>query len=157
MNTKEVTAILRNDLLARRQFCGVYPRNKLPMLPAITKPSTYVINTDSSRGVGEHWVAVYFNGRGKAEYFDSFGFPPMHSDIKSFILKHCNNYLYNKRLIQDLTSSMCGVYAVYYVLMKSRGVSMSRALSRFHPYKLQSNDRKVWVLVQQLQKKKKNE
>ena len=152
MNSKQLAAVLLRDLCSRRVFRGVYPRNKLPYFVNTRHPSAFVINTDVSSGPGEHWVAVWFDGRGKAEYFDSFGLPPLYPDIESFILRHCRNYLYNQRMLQDLSSSMCGVYVLYFILMKSRGALMSRILSPFHPHKPQTNDRKVWSVVQQLKR-----
>ena len=147
MNSKEVKSILKRDIHARRVFCGVYATNNLPKLIKIFKPCAFIVNTDLASGPGLHWIAVYFDGRGKGEYFDSFGLPPRHPNIESFIKRHCQNYIYNRRLLQDLTSSMCGAYVVHYVLMKSRGMSMSRILSSFHPHKLRSNDQKVWTLI----------
>ena len=152
MNNREVAAVLMRDHRARRVFRGVYPRNKLPHFVDTRRPSAFVINTDQAPGPGEHWVAVWFDGRGKAEYFDSFGLPPLHPDIESFISRHSQSYLYNPRLLQDLSSSMCGVYVLYYIFMKSRGSRMSRILSPFHPHKLWTNDRKVWSMVQQLKR-----
>ena len=143
MNTREIGRVLMKDLCARRVFRGVFPRDKLPHYVDIRRPGAYIINTDHSSGPGEHWVVVWFDGRGKAEYFDSFGLPPLHYEIESFLLRHSQTYMYNKRLLQDLTSSACGLYAMYYVIMKSRGASLAKVVSAFHPHKLRTNDRTV--------------
>ena len=149
MNSGEIVERLMRDRRARRVFRGVYPRNRLP--GNVTQyPSAYVINTDLASGPGEHWVAVWFDHRGVAEYFDSFGLPPHHADIRAFITRHSGSYRYNHRLLQALTSACCGLYVVYYIAMKSRGASLPRLLSVFHPHKLWANDRRVWTLVQQL-------
>ena len=88
MSSRQLAAVLLRDLRSRRVFRGVYSRNKLPCFVNTRHPSAFVINTYVSSGPGEHWVAVWFDGRGKAEYFDSFGLPPLHPDIESFILRH---------------------------------------------------------------------
>ena len=153
MNSKEIAAVLLKDIHSRRVFKGVYPRNRLPFHVYTGRPCAFVINTDVASGPGKHWVAVWFNGKGGAEYFDSFGLPPSSSDIKQFIVTNSFTYFYNHRLLQDLTSSMCGYYVLYFVMKKSRGASMSRLLAPFHPHKLQTNDQRVGSLVHRLQRK----
>ena len=151
MNTEEIATALKRDLYARRVFGGVYPQDKLPRVASY--PSAFVINTDRSEGPGEHWVAVWLDGRGKAEYFDSFGLPPsFYEGIEHFILNHSYRYRYNQRLLQDLTSSACGYYVLYFVLKKSRGASLPRLLAPFHPHKLRTNDQKVTSYVRALKK-----
>ncbi len=102
MNGNQLKEILARDSYARRTFCGVFPRDELVFISVDTsKPSTYIINTDTSYGRGEHWVVVYFNGLGKGEYFDSFGLPPRHRDIEQFINRYVLGYQYNRRILQN--------------------------------------------------------
>lgn len=150
MNTREIAAILGSDIHARRVFKGVYPRNKLPTHLSPRRPSAFIINTDTASKRGEHWVAVWFDGLGKAEYFDSFGLPPRHRDINHFIETHSIRSRYNDRLLQDLTSSACGLYVLYFVMMKSRGASLHRLLAPFHAIDLRTNDRLVYRMVRHL-------
>lgn len=155
MNNRQIGTVLLKDLRSRRVFRGVYPRNKLPYFVNTRQPCAFVINTDNSDGPGEHWVAVWFDGRGKAEYFDSFGLPPsFYPDIEKFILRHSYHYRYNQRLIQDLTSSACGYYVLYFILRKSRGISLSRLLSVFHPHKLWANDQRVTSYVLSMKRRR---
>lgn len=152
MNSKDISRVLGRDIHTRRVFRGVFPRDRLPRQVNTRRPSAFVINTDRSTGPGEHWVCVWFDGLGQAEYFDSFGLPPVHPAIENFMLKHSSAHVYNPRLLQDLTSSACGLYVLYYVLMKSRGASLFRTLRVFSPNRLWGNDRRVWFLVQQLRR-----
>lgn len=139
--------MLMSDLYARRVFKGVYPRNELPAY--VTHPSIFVINTDTSDKPGLHWVAVSFNSFGYGEYFDSFGMPPLYEDILNFVQRHSfYPYRYNSRFLQDMMSSVCGLYVIYYVLLKSRGYSLSRILSKFSSRCQNVNDKKVAQLVQ---------
>lgn len=149
MNNKEISRIVQSDPRARRIFRGVYPRDQLP--PSTTPNSAYIINTDHSRGPGEHWVCVWFDSQGGAEYFDSFGLPPTLNAIQRFISDNSIKSLkYNQRLCQSLVSSACGLYIIYYVLMKSRGASLRRLQQPFQPYNLRGNDNKVRTLVSNL-------
>lgn len=131
------------DVRCRRIFRGVYPRDKLPRWVSTQQPCAFIINTDRSSGPGRHWVALWLDGKGKAEYFDSFGLPPSHLEIKNFILRHCHTYRFNSRLLQDMTSSFCGLYVIFFVYMKSRGASLTRLLASFFAYRAWTNDRVV--------------
>ena len=152
MNNKEISEILRRDPRARRVFRGEFPRDRLPLHVVNDAPSIYVINTGHSRGPGEHWVCAWFDGiGGGAEYYDSFGLPPTLVSIRNFISRKSSCELkYNQRLCQSLVSSACGLYVIYYALMKSGGASLRRAQQPFHPYNLRSNDNKVRSLVTNL-------
>lgn len=153
MNSKEINEIIRRDPRARRVFRGVFPRDKLPFSTTINNnASAYIINTGHSSGQGEHWVCVWFNGvNGQVEYFDSFGLPPTIVAIQNFITRNSVYPLkYNQRLCQSLVSSACGLYVLFYVLMKSRGASLRRVQQSFHPYNLRGNDTRVRNLVMNL-------
>ena len=149
MNNKEISEILRRDPRARRVFRGVFPRDRLPIYNNhIHPPSAYVINTDRSGGPGEHWVCVWLDGHGGVEYFDSFGLPPTLVPIQNFITRNkLKGLKYNQRLCQSLVSSACGLYVLYYVLMKSRGASLRRIQQPFNSLNLEANDKQVRNLV----------
>lgn len=153
MNSKEISRCLLADVHTRRVFRGIFPRDRLPQRINARCPSAYVINTDRSSGPGQHWVCVWFNGRGRAEYFDSFGLPPTHPSIENFILRHSTHYTYNQRLLQSLISSACGLYVLYYIMMKSRGARLVQVQRVFDINRLWSNDRRVWSLMQQLRRR----
>ena len=149
MNNQEIVALLTRDLRARRVFRGVFLRDKLPQY--VNGACAYIINTDHSRGPGKHWVCVWFDGQGGAEYFDSFGVPPTFEPILRFIRRNISGrFSYNARLFQDLLSSACGLYVMYYVLMKSRGACLSRVQQVFHPLRLRANDIRVRSLVKNM-------
>lgn len=155
MDNKEISEIILRDPQAKRVFRGVFPRDTLPRKRGIEskRRSVYIINTDHSGGPGEHWVALWFDGNNRAEYFDSFGLPPAHVTIKNFIDRNSVYPVkYNQRLFQSLTSSVCGVYVLYYVLMKSRGATLGRIQQWFKTNNLFGNDRRVRSLVTQITK-----
>lgn len=147
MNGRELSDLVENDPYARRTFRGVFPRDHLSSIEVIARrPSAFIINTGESWTSGEHWVALWFDGRGKSGYFDSFGLPPRHEDIEDFLLRHSVGYRHNTRVIQSPTSAVCGLYCAYYVLRKSRGDSLPRIVSIFHPSRQKSNDLKIKLL-----------
>ena len=147
MNSRQVSALLMRDVRARRVFRGVYAHDVLPRY--VPGASAYIINTDDSRGRGLHWVAVYFDGRGNAEYFDSFGFPPLLQTVVGFLRRNTpGRLLYNDRHLQNFASSACGLYVVYYILRKSRGASLSSVQGAFPSNNNNSvNDRRVRALI----------
>ena len=149
MNNLEIGALLTRDLRARRVFRGVFPRDKLPQY--VNGPSAYIINTDHSRGPGKHWVCVWFDGQGGAEYFDSFGFPPLLQTVLGFLSRNTpGRLLYNDRHLQNFASSACGLYVVYYILRKSRGASLSSVQGAFPSNNNTVNDRRVRALIASL-------
>ena len=66
MNTLQIERLLKKDLKSKTIFKKVCA---LDQLEKPTFPSAYVINSDPSSKPGEHWVAVYFDKRGRGEYF----------------------------------------------------------------------------------------
>lgn len=148
MNARDLSMILQTDTYARRYFRGVYPRNRLPRF--FHRPCALIVNTDKFGGPGEHWVAIWLDRNGQGEYFDSFGAPPVFEEVEKFLKSNCTNYNYNRIMYQDVTSAMCGVYVLYYILMKSRGVRMSRMTRLLHSRFPLRNDRLVWIMTQQI-------
>ena len=68
MNTREINHILKTDGKTKGIFEGVYPSDRLHFT-SVPRPSAFVINLDTSDKVGSHWVAVYYDGRGNADFF----------------------------------------------------------------------------------------
>ena len=83
MNTKQIHEALANDPAVGPHFLGVFACDKVPV--QIKKfPAALVVNTDPSSASGEHWVAFYFDHKGNAEYFDSYGLAPINCDLLQF-------------------------------------------------------------------------
>mgnify|MGYP006375650193 FL=1 len=148
MNSEQIALVLTSDVRTRRVFRGVFARDRLPLHVNTRQPNGFVINTDPSYRRGEHWVSVWFDGKGRAEYFDSFGLPPLHPDIEFFIKRHSRSYRVNERSLQDLTSAACGLYVIYFIYMKSRGATLNRTLAPFHPHRPRTNDQLVYRILQ---------
>lgn len=109
MNSLEILKELRGVGNVR-----VCPRNKIPSIK--NKPIGFVINTDSDQEAGEHWVSIFIGKDGVPIYFDSFGLPPLHEDILSFLeSRSTNGWIYNKLTLQHPTSTACGKYCIEFL------------------------------------------
>lgn len=84
-------------------FRGVYMRDGLPAKPMINERA--VVNLDSSKGRGTHWVCYSKKGN-TVEYFDSFGVEPP-KDIIDYFGKKVK-ITYNTQQIQKLNQVICG-------------------------------------------------
>jgi hypothetical protein len=133
MNTRELQSILAADLFVQRTtLFAVLACDQLPARLDRTKQAAFIINLDSSSEAGSHWVGLFFNGLSQFTYFDSFGLPPREPAILSFIKNNSNRPLvYNSRVLQDILTNSCGLYAAYFVLKKARGANLKVILQPF--------------------------
>lgn len=126
MNTSE---ILRR--LPRTGTCAVLPRDCLPKKLPPGKVG-YVVNTDSLREPGEHWIAMYFDGKGRGEFFCSFGLPPIPRDFIKFMNRVCpQGWCFSRQTLQHPESSTCGKYCIYFLKQRFAGKSYLDYLSKF--------------------------
>ena len=120
-----------------QDFVGVFPRDRIPKI--VSYPSFIVINTDQSSGPGTHWVAMRFT-ENECEYFDSFGLPPLHSEMVSAAQKR--KLIWNGRCLQHPSSRTCGEFCVSFVKMRSRNVSFVKFVRIFNK-DTKTNDKTV--------------
>ena len=78
------------------KFNGVYSRSNLPKI----KDRAYVTNLDEFKSIGTHWITLYVNVN-NATYFDSFTVKNIPKEIKNFIGKKYNKYLWNTSILFD--------------------------------------------------------
>ena len=97
----EINEMLRGEA----GFQGCFMRNdaRLP------QQGCYILNLDEREDPGTHWTAVYHG-----EYYDPFGLPPPQR------LAHLT---YNRVQHQSMNSHLCGLYCMYYIFQRNRGVS----------------------------------
>jgi len=112
------------------------------ILPRVTYPSAYVLNSQPSSKPGEHWLGVYLDKNGKGEYFDSYGLPPDMFGFADFMNAKSTSCIYNEKTLQSLFSKVCGHYCVYFILFRCRGLTMRDIASHFSS-NLIENDRRV--------------
>ena len=125
MNTLQIERLLRNEKIFKK-VCA-FDQLEKPVFP-----SAYVINSDPSNEPGEHWIAVYFDKRGRGEYFDSYGLAPAFVGLEFYMDAYSlAGWIYNRKTLQALFSNVCGHYCVYYILFRCRGVPMHTIVSDF--------------------------
>src|SRR5215468_6955123 len=89
-------------------FKGVFMRNELKNS---RKNESLIINLDSNKGPGTHWVAVKKRGD-KILYFDPFGIQPPKEVIRYY--KPLKIY-YSTRKIQKLNATNCGKLCINFL------------------------------------------
>ena len=72
----------------------------------------YIINLNNSDQIGSHWCIVLNEDK---FWYDPFGLPP---------IKRLNHYRYNTVQHQSVSSSLCGYYCMYFIIMRSKGFSI---------------------------------
>lgn len=114
-----------------KQFIGVVPMDHVGKLdPKGKKQFCFVVNTDTSKGKGKHWVACYVdtNKEKTIEYYDSMAddCPKMfQSGIKKLIDKlKIPIYLkfkHNKIRNQKYGTDTCGIMCIMFLLKRMSG------------------------------------
>lgn len=128
MNSQQIQRALMRHRHTRRHFLGVFPSDGLP--PILQYPASLVVNLDPHDLPGSHWAAIYIDGNKKATYFDSFGLPPIPT-IKLLLRTYSRKNTCSKRVLQELTSNVCGHYCILFILCRSRGRSTTSFLRAF--------------------------
>jgi hypothetical protein len=110
----------------RKRFAGCFSSDNIPT--GLHPPYGMVVNLDVSSGRGTHWVGIFVPNETTVEYFDSLGAsPPAGSGIESFVARFPHKHIYSRSL-QSPLSSVCGHYALYFVVHRLLNVSAERAL-----------------------------
>lgn len=128
MNTREINRILRQHPVTKNIFKGVFPCDSIPN--QINPPFALVCNTDPSTKPGEHWVAMFVTSSGQGEYFDSYGISPLRVEFKTFLQKKCTRFRWNKIRFQSDSTSVCGQYCIFYLLLRSGGLSIEEIAAK---------------------------
>ena len=135
MFASQLSKALQSDVHVRPIFEGVYAIDQLPC-SVVKRPSLYVINSDVSGKVGQHWLSVYFlnDGERSCEFWDSFGYHPSHynKQLMEFLGNNSNYLLYNNRRLQSDSTAVCGHYCLFYSYLRARHFPMECILSRDH-------------------------
>ena len=123
MNSQEIENILIRHC---KLFGGVYAADEINEIPF---PSFVVVNTHESGLNGEHWIAMYVN-ENICEFFDSLGQSPLNYHVywQSFLLNKTKTYIHNTEKIQLEGTNTCGEHCIFYIIMRSNGISFSNIL-----------------------------
>ena len=104
------------DLLEWAQYLKIPLKNVLSRdqkVPHNHQLGLFIYNLEPAYMSGSHWVATYVRDK-VINYFDSFGMPPFqemvdHAEKKNLTLLHQNSQ------IQNLLSSTCGYFCLYFL------------------------------------------
>jgi hypothetical protein len=119
--------IVRLDPRTNYQFLGVYAADELPLhMPSQTLA---IVNCCNRPYPGEHWLALYKYGD-TLEIFDSYGLDPSVYNLGGKF-PQSSVISYNTKMIQSVTSNVCGQYCLYYCYYRVRGYTMDDIVSRF--------------------------
>ena len=119
----QLQAMLQRDGWTAKHFVGIYARDEKWDVPDHL-PGCFVINSDFKGGRGEHWVAVYIDRDGLAEYFDSYGSGPLEPIYQRLLSLGHDVIRFNTHMLQGPGSRSCGLYCVYFLRLRSYGISM---------------------------------
>ena len=108
------------DFLKIPNFKGIFARDEI--MPR--KHSPCIINLDSLKNAGTHWVCCVPGGRA-LWYFDSFGmgFPQEFKSSKPVI--------WNSSQLQNIKSVLCGYYCLYFLHQWAQGKDFYDILKPF--------------------------
>jgi len=151
MYSSQISNALKKDPYASKYFVGVFPSDALPK--RIKYPSAVVANTDPSDEKGEHWVCYFFDKNKNAEYFDSYGLPPIKHDLFNFLVEkgciknHGKKIKCNEVQLQAFNSDVCGQYCIAFIARKARGESMDNIVKSYEGKKPGDADYKMAQIV----------
>ena len=120
------------DLLDWCQYLKIPIKNVLSRdqtVPHNHKQALFIYNLEPSYMSGSHWVSTYVRDN-VINYFDSFGLPPFqelvdHAKRKNLTLLHQNQQL------QNLYTTTCGYYCLYFLNEMNKGVDYFDLLQVF--------------------------
>jgi hypothetical protein len=146
MNTGQLLETLVADRQVSKMQFHVGPCNRPP--PSVRYPAAIITNTDPQGKSGQHWVAIFYDSKGDAEYFDSYGAAPSSvPDIDAFFHRYGKNHKYSSAMLQGLASAVCGQYCVAFLTSRARGIPFARFVSKFTGRKPGDLDNVVECLV----------
>jgi hypothetical protein len=82
---------------------------------------------------GSHWIALHIDPNYNAFYFDSFGFPPPIS-VLNYCKRTKKRIAYNSRTIQNINSSVCGLFSLTFLVYMCRKNASETSLQRFEKF-----------------------
>ena len=101
----------------RNVYIKICATNTLPKNTYKHSPQVFIVNLDPLPNPGTHWVCVIFSNDTSVEYFDSLGLP-MPDRVKRFINENGDNCVYVRKQLQSHTSDICGLYVIFFILMR---------------------------------------
>ena len=122
IDTATINKVILSDPICKSGFLGAVPWNTIPDLGS---GQSCITNTHCDLKPGEHWL-TFIHINGKLEFFDSFGLAPeFYPGIPRIV------DINNNKQVQHFKAVTCGLWAMYYLLKRYRGCSMSNIVAPF--------------------------
>jgi hypothetical protein len=129
MNIIKKKSITDGDIITLCKKLNVSLNDILMRDELTAKPledGNYILNLDTTNGVGTHWTAFHIDTSAKTiYYFDSFG-EPCPNECAVAWAKAKFKIKCNATHIQDIKSKLCGFYAVYFLQCMENGAGISK-------------------------------
>ena len=120
------------DLLDWCKYLKIPIKNVLSRdqtVPHQHKLALFIYNLEPHYMSGSHWVTTYVRD-GTINYFDSFGMPPFQELVNHAKEKNLN-LLHQNQQIQNLYTTTCGYFCLYFLNEMHKGVDYSDLLQVF--------------------------
>lgn len=121
MNAEQLSNLLQRFKCLNETIVNITAVNAVPNKIVKIFPQLYIINTDPIPNPGKYWICVIFHDTLNTDYFDSLGNSPRFysSELIKFIEDNSRNgYKFIKKSIQSSSSDICGLYVVFFALMR---------------------------------------
>ena len=105
------------------------------------KQALFIYNPEPSYMSGSHWVATYVKN-GIINYFDSFGMPPF-QEIVNHAKRKNTTLLHQSDQIQNLMTTTCGYFCLYFLNEMSKGRSYYDLLKVFNSHNTMENEKYI--------------
>ena len=130
-NKKGVTNIfLQNVLIPLTEyFKGVFSSDTIPYFNNSEKFSL-IVNLSKHNEIGTHFIGIFYDKK-YIYYFDSYGLPCLIPQIKVFLNSFQCEVYYNKRSIQSIESSLCGIFCLNFIYLLEKGMSFEEYIHLF--------------------------
>ena len=99
-------------------------------VPHNHKQTLFIYNLEPSYMSGSHWVATYVKNR-VINYFDSFGMPPF-QEMVNHAKRENLTLLHQSDQIQNLQTTTCGYFCLYFLNEMKYGISYYDLLKVFN-------------------------
>ena len=129
---KKTVPMSNFDLLDWCRYLKIPIKNVLSRnqtVPHNHKQAIFIYNLEPSYMKGSHWLATYVKNN-VINYFDSFGMPPFEEMVNHAKRKNLT-LLHQDQQLQNLYSSVCGYYCIYFLYEMHNGVDYFDLLKPF--------------------------
>lgn len=148
MDTTQIVKILTANPQTKRVFQGCFPCDRLPDPLNLRFPAAFVVNLDTHRMEGSHWISIYAEGlQREVIYFDSLALPTS-KIIEENFLKKFPRIIRNTKPFQSPFANTCAHYCIFLIYKLSQGHLFNQILSLLE--KISNTDMFVKLFVNKL-------